>query len=199
MLTVIKSWFGVGANLVPFAARSYFCDPYYAPQKHRDIIVVELAKQDCSKLPWKFGAKYLLRDPEGKVVEQWSRSRVALQDDFEQTFLVKIGAKDPGIYTYTVDVVVRSGFGTPKRFPLVREPRTVFFFGAVDQAKLNKFWRELRKVLPRGNGDMLAAPGSSSPAIAQPSPAKIETAPTSPKDVPAKPPSERSREPDAKQ
>jgi len=94
-----------------------------------NIIIVELDKQVGRPFPWCFSAKYLLDDPANRTVTLWARKQVGLPTNQTATFFVKIAAKRRGVYTYTVDLLLKRGVRPPETFPLVTVQRSCAFLG----------------------------------------------------------------------
>jgi hypothetical protein len=95
-----------------------------------DLICVEIEKRACEQLPWHFSAKYLLDDPQQKSARQWSRLRYVIKDDLQRDIAIKVQAKDRGIYTYTVDLILKDEAGRTFRVPLLEKRRVCAFTGA---------------------------------------------------------------------
>ena len=94
------------------------------------IAVVELEPRD-SPLPWEFSPTYLLSNPSNRAVDLWRQKQIVLDDDIPLTFLVKIGAKTSGIYTYSAMLVIRDNIGTRQQIVVIpdSQPRTCMFEG----------------------------------------------------------------------
>jgi len=75
-----------------------------------NIIVVEIDKLN-KPLPWEFRPKYLLNDPDNKKVLHWHSVQLVLNRTSPERFLVKVGAKQPGKYTYSMKAILKHRFG----------------------------------------------------------------------------------------
>ncbi len=84
-----------------------------------------------TELPWTFSASLLLMDPTDESVQFWDRTQIVLDDDQELAFLVKIGAKHRGIYTYTATLYVSGELTQRKPVELISHEnrRTCAFLG----------------------------------------------------------------------
>ena len=121
--------------------------PQGVSQNHfNNIIIVELDREDGKKLPWHFSAKYLLDDPERRAVQLWGRKQIELPTNKTRTFFVKVSAKERGIYTYTVDLLVKRGIKEPERLPLVKTRRTCAFQGGSSGADM-EFDKKLHEAI----------------------------------------------------
>jgi hypothetical protein len=133
--------------------------PSFSGGDHRDIIVVELSNP--GKVPRDFHPKFFLDDPQEKTVTPWNRKSIRLRDNLERTFLVKIGARDPGIYVYTVQMTLRSGDGSTQVIPLLTEKRAVVHYGDTGSPLVRRFWDEVNGVETSASGTEIATPSQA--------------------------------------
>ena len=117
------------------------------------IAVVELHRKETD-LPWEYNAKYLLDDPATQSVQPWNNVTLMLSDGLPRRFLVKVGARDPGIYTYGATIQVRSGIGGVRNITLIDkdQPRTCLYWEMSDTAL------ELAPIVGDGGSLLGAAP-----------------------------------------
>ena len=91
------------------------------------IIIVPLEnKGPDAPLPWRFRAKWLVREAE---IVPFSSEQVSLITDGYDPFIVKIGAQNAGLYIYKVSVIVQSDDKDAEEILLTPKPRYCLFHG----------------------------------------------------------------------
>jgi len=92
------------------------------------IVVIHLDRLG-RELPWQFHAKLLLTNPAAQAVDLWQRKTIVLNDSQPLTFLVKVVAKQRGIYTYSATLVVKDNLTNRKQITLIspERPRKCMF------------------------------------------------------------------------
>lgn len=104
----------------------------------KPIVVVELENLGPSTpFPWRFSPSWILADPRREKVESFSRKRIELADIGWSEFLIKLAAKDSGLYVYNIEITVQSDSEKSKVIQLLKHNvATMFIDTDIEQWKL---------------------------------------------------------------
>lgn len=95
----------------------------------KPIVVVELENLGAAKpFPWRFSPKWILVDPRREKVDLFSKKRIELADAGWSEFLIKLGAKDSGLYVYHIEIVVQSDSNATKVIQLLKHDVATAFY-----------------------------------------------------------------------
>jgi hypothetical protein len=92
----------------------------------KPVVVVEMYNRRVP-LPWTFRAKYIANSDEQPLHEFEGKQVVVTRTDWE-TFLLKLEAKDRGIYEFNIDVILQQDDDPETTVRVTKKPLTVGFF-----------------------------------------------------------------------
>jgi len=97
-----------------------------AARPKKPLVVVEMCNRRVP-LPWTFRAKLIADSTEG-VLEDFEGHQVLIERTDWETFLLKLEAKDRGIYEFNIDVVLQQDDEPQRMFRVTEKPIAVGFF-----------------------------------------------------------------------
>jgi hypothetical protein len=102
-----------------------------APPK-KPVVVVEIWNRQQA-LPWTFRANWFAESTKDSLEEFEGRQILVTRDDWE-TFLLKLEAKDRGIYEFNIDVILQQDDEQVRTVRVTEKPISVGFFSRPNEA-----------------------------------------------------------------
>jgi hypothetical protein len=97
------------------------------------FVVAELENRGkASPLPWRFSAKWILNDPKRREVFEFATKRLTLSENFWESYLVKVVAKDGGMYVFSVEAEIQSDNEPVRTVQIGEGPYVATFADDVD-------------------------------------------------------------------
>ncbi len=97
-----------------------------AAKPKKPLVVVEMCNRRLP-LPWTFRAKWIADSTEGPL-EEFEGHQVLIERTDWETFLLKLEAKDRGIYEFNIDVVLQQDDEPQQAVRVTEKPIAVGFF-----------------------------------------------------------------------
>lgn len=97
-----------------------------AAKPRKPLVVVEMCNRRMP-LPWTFRAKWIADSTEG-LLEEFEGHQVLIERTDWETFLLKLEAKDRGIYEFNIDVVLQQDDEPQRTVRVTEKPIAVGFF-----------------------------------------------------------------------
>jgi hypothetical protein len=97
-----------------------------AARPKKPLVVVEMCNRRVP-LPWTFRAKWIADSTEGSL-EDFEGHQVLIERSDWETFLLKLEAKDRGIYEFNIDVILQQDDDPQMTVRVTEKPIAVGFF-----------------------------------------------------------------------
>jgi hypothetical protein len=97
-----------------------------AARPKKPLVVVEMSDRRVA-LPWTFRAKWIADSTEEKF-EEFEGHQVLIERTDWETFLLKLDARDRGVYEFNIDVVLQQDDEPERTVRITQKPIAVGFF-----------------------------------------------------------------------